>query len=279
MNDFNGKVVVVTGAASGIGREIARAFGARGARLALSDIDEQGLQEVKGELEGGGCTVMVRTVDVSAAEQVERFCNQVYAEAGRVDVLCNNAGIGMGGRLDETSLDDWRRIVGINLWGVIYGCHFFYPRMIAQGGGGHIVNLSSAAGLVPLPLMVPYCTTKHAVLGLSESLRAEASLHGIGVSAICPGVVTTNITKTAKMTTRTERVSSEELMQMIDGAYVWRNYTPDRVAAAVVSAVEKNKGVVLICPETVALDLAHKASRVLYGLGMRESLRAFLRRM
>lgn len=277
--DFAGKVVVVTGAASGIGREIARAFGARGARLVLSDIDEGGLSLLQEELQGRGCTVSVRTVDVSSAKQVERFCNQAYKEAGRVDILCNNAGIGMGGRLEETSLEDWRKIVGVNLWGVIHGCHHFYPRMIEQGGGGHIVNLSSAAGLVPLPIMVPYCTTKHAVLGLSEALRAEAALHGIGVSAICPGVVATNITKTAKMTSRTERASSEQLMEMIDGAYVWRDYTPDRVAAAVVGAVEKNRGVVLVCPETHALDLAHKASRGLYGLGMRRVLRAFFERL
>ena len=134
--DYSGKIVAITGAASGIGREIARAFAARGADLSLADIDEGGLQETGDELESRGRKVYAQAVDVSAAEEVESFCDNTYREMGRVDILCNNAGIGLTGRLEDTTLEDWREIVDIDLWGVVYGCHYFYPRMIEQGGGG-----------------------------------------------------------------------------------------------------------------------------------------------
>ena len=211
--DFNGKIVAVTGAASGIGREIARAFAARGADLSLADINEEGLQKIKEELESRGRKVYAQVVDVSFAEQVEDFCDNTYREMGRVDILCNNAGIGIAGRLEDLTLEDWEEIININLWGVIYGCHFFHPRMIEQGGGGHIVNTASGAGLAPLNMMTAYCTTKYAVVGLSETLQAEAALHGIRVSALCPGIVITNITRTSRMVTNTDHSSGEELME------------------------------------------------------------------
>ncbi len=275
--DFKGKAVVVTGAASGIGREIALAFARRGARLAVADIDATRLQGTGEELEGMGAEVHVHVVDVADAEKVESFCDAVYREMGRVDVLCNNAGIGMGGRFEDITLEDWEWIVGVNLWGVIHGCHYFYPRMIAQGGGGHIVNTASGAGLAPLPLMTAYCCTKYAVVGLSETLRAEAALHGIGVSAICPGIVDTPITRTAKLCSGTDRSTPQELQDKIVRIYARRGYTPDRVAAAVVRAVEKNRGVVPVCPETYAGDWLHRASRKLSDINLARSVKMFLK--
>ncbi|RJP26275.1 MAG: SDR family NAD(P)-dependent oxidoreductase [Actinobacteria bacterium] len=277
MKDFAAKTVVVTGAASGIGREIALAFARRGARLAVGDINEAGLQEVRKELEGLGAEPHVSTVDVSDAERVAEWCDEVYTVLGRVDVLCNNAGIGMGGRFEDVTMEDWKWIVGVNLWGVVHGCHFFYPRMIAQGGGGHIVNTASGAGLAPLPLMTAYCCTKYAVVGLSETLRAEAALHGIGVSAICPGIVDTPITRSAKLCSGTDRSTPQELQERIVRIYGRRGYTPDRVAAAVVKAVERNRGVVPVCPETYVGDWLHRASRKLNDINLARSVKMFLK--
>ena len=168
-----------------------------------------------------------RVVDVSVAADVESLCDNVYREMGRADVLCNNAGIGIAGRFEDVSLGDWEWALGVNLRGVLHGCHFFYPRMIAQGGGGHIVNTASGAGLAPLPLMTAYCCSKYAVVGFSETLRAEAAPHGIGVSAICPGVVDTPITRSAKLCSRTERSTPGELQKRIARIYACLLYTSD----------------------------------------------------
>jgi len=255
--EFNGKVVVVTGAASGIGRETALAFARRGARLSLCDVNGEGLREVREAAEACGCpAARVEKVDVSDRHQVERFCDNTYSELGRVDVLVNNAGVGMGGKFEDLSLEDWEWIVGINLWGEIYGCHYFYPRMI-KDGGGHIVNVASGAAIAPLPLMTAYCATKSGVKGFSETLRAEARLHGIGVSAICPGFVRTNITKNTRYCTEDDRKFGEK----VDRFYEWRNYPPSKVASAIVKAVERNRGVVLVGPETYMEDATYRFSR------------------
>lgn len=263
--EWRGKTVAITGAASGIGREIARVFAARGADLALADIDREGLQEVKQELASRGSKVYAQGVDVSVAGQVESFCDNTYREMGRVDVLCNNAGVGVGGRMEDISLEDWEWIISISLWGVIHGCHCFYPRMIEQGGGGHIVNTASNAGLFPAPGVTPYCTAKYGVVGFSETLRAEAALHGIGVSVVCPGLVATGITKTARISSGSRTMGPRELLRRMDDLY--RRHAPDpgKVAAAVIKGVERNRGVILVCPETYAQDILHRLSRGIFS--------------
>jgi NAD(P)-dependent dehydrogenase (short-subunit alcohol dehydrogenase family) len=264
VREFSGKNVVVTGAASGIGRETALAFARLGASLALADLDAVGLQRVKEELKALGCDPYIEQVDVSDPAQVERFCNNVYDTSGRVDVLVNNAGVGIGGKFEHMTLDDWNWIVGVNLWGVVHGCHYFYPKMIAQDGGGHIVNTASGAGLTPLPTMTAYCCTKSAVLGFSETLRAEAALHGIGVSAICPGFIRTNITKTSRYCSDLDSSAAQEFMARVDKFYERRNYPPSKVAANIVKAVEKNKGVVPVSPEAYVGDVIYRMSRRLW---------------
>jgi short-subunit dehydrogenase len=259
--DFKDKVVVVTGAASGIGREMALAFARRGARLAIVDIVEPGLQGVRDELASMGTEVHLHVVDVSRAEEVEALCENVYRDMGRVDVLCNNAGVIAIGKFEDLSLEDVEWIMGVNLRGVMHGCHFFYPRMVAQGGGGHIVNTASGGGMAPLPFCAAYCCTKYAVVGLSETLRAEAALHGIGVSAICPAVVSTNFARTAKMVSGTNRSAPGEVQEWLERLYGRINYTPDRVAAAAVRAVERNRCVVPVGFIAYLGDWAHRVSR------------------
>jgi NAD(P)-dependent dehydrogenase (short-subunit alcohol dehydrogenase family) len=264
MDDFTGKVVVVTGAACGIGRETALAFAGRGARLSLCDNDGEGLSRVRGELSSLGCETFTEVVDVSQARQVDEFCGNTYRHMGRVDVLCNNAGVGYGGKFESSSLEDWAWIVGVNLWGVIHGCHFFYPRMIEQGGGGHIVNIASGAGLVPLPMMTAYCCTKYGVVGFSETLRAEAAVHGIGVTAICPGFVSTNITKELRMSSGIGKSSVREAAARADRFFMRFGYPPEKVADSVVRAVEKNKAVGYADTGTHLVDLSHRFSRWLF---------------
>ncbi|MBN1288832.1 MAG: SDR family NAD(P)-dependent oxidoreductase [Actinobacteria bacterium] len=274
--DWKGKATVVTGAASGIGRESALAFARRGARVAAVDIDRVKLAEVKSELEAAGTEVYDYIVDVSKAEQVKDLCDDIYRKMGRVDVLYNNAGVGIAGRFEDTSLEDWEWIMGVNVWGVINGCHYFYPRMVEQGGWSHIVNTASGAGLVPLLVMTAYSCTKFAVVGFSETLRSEAALHGIGVSCICPGLVDTPITRAVKLTSRSKRNPTEKMQNKFVRAYQLRNYTPDKVAKAVVKAVEKNKGVVPVCPETYLMDFTHRTSRELWISIMQEGVRTYL---
>ena len=270
--DFGGKVVAITGAGSGIGRETALAFARRGARLALCDIDNESLLNVRRETETLGSETFAAPVDVSDADQVERFCENTFHEMGRVDVLVNNAGVGMGGKFEHMTLEDWQWIMGVNLWGVVNGCHFFYPRMVAQGGG-HIVNVASGAAMAPLPTMTAYCCTKSAVLGFSETLRPEAALHGIGISAICPGLIRTNITKTSRYCSDMRRSTAGEIMERVDRFYEKRNYPPSKVAAAILKAVERNKGVVPVSPEVYLLDATHRLSRRLWDAMLKVNVR------
>lgn len=189
METLQGKTAFITGAASGIGRALAKALAARGAMVCVSDIDGTGAQRVAAEC-GNGATWL--TLDVCDAAAVRTAITQFARKCGRLDYLFNNAGIGMGGETHEIPLEAWHRVVDINIWGVVHGVQAAYPLMREQGFG-HIVNTASMAGLGPAPLLTPYALTKHAVVGLSASLRVEAAPFGVRVSVLCPGVIETPI--------------------------------------------------------------------------------------
>ena len=201
MQDFKGKVAVVTGAGSGLGRAIAQRLGREGARLMLADIDDERLHEVGGALDAAGYEVQTLRTDVSKQSQVDGLADLAYERFGEVHIVCNNAGVGVVGTAWERSKHDWEWAIGVNLWSVIHGIRAFVPRMLEQGVEGHIVNTASIAGLLCPPLSGPYVATKHAVVGLSECLHHDLNLRqaNIGVSVLCPGFVKTGITDSERV--------------------------------------------------------------------------------
>jgi NAD(P)-dependent dehydrogenase (short-subunit alcohol dehydrogenase family) len=245
-SNLTGRTVLVTGAGSGIGRETALLVARRGANLVICDVDAAGLSEVERSARGQGRGVLARKVDVSDRDQMREFADAVHAEAGPVDLLVNNAGVGLAARFLDTEPEDWDWIISINVMGVVHGCHFFVPPMVARGAGGHVANVSSMAGYHASPALAAYSATKFAVLGLTEALREELRPHGIGVTAICPGVINTPITRSARARGAADDPKIRERMVSL---YERRNYGPDRVALNILKAVERNRSVAPIAPE------------------------------
>ena len=246
-SNLHGKRVLVTGAGSGIGRATALLAASRGADLALCDVDEAGMGEVAERARGLGRTVLAERVDVADRDQMRTFAESVHADGGAVDILVNNAGVGLAARVLESELDDWNWIVGINLMGVVHGIYFFVPGMVERGRGGHVVNLSSLAGYLATAPLAAYSATKFAVLGLSEALRAELAEHDIGVTAVCPGIINTPITTNTRARGTSDDPAFRERTVKL---YQRRNYGPDRVARNILKAVDRNRGVAPVSPES-----------------------------
>jgi NAD(P)-dependent dehydrogenase (short-subunit alcohol dehydrogenase family) len=193
MDELQGKVAVITGGASGIGLATAKRLAREGMRLVLADIEPPALEKAAQELRALGAEVLPVPTDVGERAQVEQLADLTFERLGGAHVLFNNAGVAIFGGIETMRHDDWEWLMRVNLWGVIHGVESFVPRMIQQGVGGHIVSTASFAGLVPNQGLIVYCTTKYAVVGLSEVLYRDLSQYGIGVSVLCPMVVETNI--------------------------------------------------------------------------------------
>ncbi|MFD5252985.1 SDR family oxidoreductase [Streptomyces bobili] len=260
---FGGQLVLVTGAGSGIGRATAFAFAEAGARVIAVDRDAETASRTA-ELSRalGALDAWAETVDVSDEQAMEKLAAKVLAEHGVVDVLVNNAGIGMSGSFLETTPEDWRKVLDVNLWGVIHGCRLFGRQMADRGQGGHIVNTASAAAFQPSKSLPAYSASKAAVLMLSECLRAELAGRDIGVTAVCPGLVNTNITSTAAFV-GVDAEEEKRRQKRSARMYGLRNYPPEKVASAIMRAVVRNEAVVPVTPEAKA---SHALSRFAPGV-------------
>ncbi len=232
---FKDKVVIVTGGASGIGRAVCNELGRRGAVLALADIDTERAEKAASEITDAGGRARALRVDVTNADEVQRLVTETAEEHGRLDYIFNNAGIAIIGEVRDMSLESWRKIVDVNLWGVIYGTMAAYPLMIEQGFG-HIVNIASAAGLVGIPMFASYCATKHAVVGLSTALRHEAAGFGVNVTVVCPGFIRTELFENSELLNarREDATAQVEAMSM----------KVQSAALKIIRGVEKNKSII-----------------------------------
>ncbi|HWF24751.1 MAG TPA: SDR family oxidoreductase [Solirubrobacteraceae bacterium] len=252
-----GRLAVVTGAGSGIGRATALAVARAGAEVVCADID---LAAAAATAAGGDGLTPIE-VDVSDATAMQRFAATVHADHGVPEIVVNNAGIGMSGAFLDTTQADWERVIDVNLWGVIHGARLFARMMFDAGQEGHIINLASAAAYAPSRMLPAYSTTKAAVLMLSECMRAELGEQGIRVSAICPGFVNTNITRTTHFVGM-DAETENELQRQAARAYARRGYPPERVADAILGALGSDRVLVPVTPEAHVL---HALARVAPG--------------
>jgi NAD(P)-dependent dehydrogenase (short-subunit alcohol dehydrogenase family)/pimeloyl-ACP methyl ester carboxylesterase len=263
--EFGGKLVVVTGGARGIGRATALEFARKGADVLIADINDVAAKETVDELHELGIRAWAAHLDVSDGAAWEEFASNVRAEHGVPDVLVNNAGIGMGGPFLGTSTADWEKILGVNVWSVIHGCRLFAAQMVERGEGGHIANIASAAAYSPSVIYPAYATTKAAVLMLSECLRAELERDGIGVTAVCPGFIDTDISKTT-IHVGVDDPTANDLRAHQIASYQRRGYGPEKVAKQIVRAVAADKAIAVITPEA---RLLRTVSRFAPALGRR----------
>ena len=237
MKNFRDKNVLITGAASGIGRATALAFAAEGANLIIADVNEEGLKSAAEEIEKLGRRAIWMRTDVSKPEEVVALAQLAIKEGG-VDVLMNNAGVGLGSLIRDMEPSDWQWIISINLWGALYTIYQLLPQMIERGGG-HIINVASGAGIVAVPVLGAYSTTKFALVGLSSVMRAELAHHNIGVSVVCPGVIRTPIFQTSKV---------KGLKLVLNEPPGWVGITPEKAAKVIIKGVKRNRARILITP-------------------------------
>lgn len=256
LKNLNGKVVLITGAGSGIGRATALLSARRGARLVLCDRDEDCLNQTAAAARALGSEVFAQTIDVTDAAAMDAFADAVHARFDTVDVLINNAGVGVWCGFLDTLPEDWDRQLAVNVKGVVHGCERFIPRMIERGRGGHVVNVSSAAGYMAAPAMSSYSVTKFAVFGLSQVLRMEMRPHKIGVTASCPGPTNTPILRTGPV----RGANAEERADNVVSFFQRTGAQPETVAKTILRAVARNRAVAPVGLEAHVLYLASRVS-------------------
>jgi len=248
LSHFSDSVSIITGAASGIGRELARRLAISGSRVNAVDIDEEGLQDAKGRLKRDGVSIETHRLDVADARAVRGFYEQVAREQGRIDFVFNNAGIAVIAETQDMTEDLWRRIVEVNLMGVIHGSTAAY-RIMTDQGFGHIINTASLAGLVPISSETAYTTTKFGVVGLSLSLRAEGRAFGVKVSVVCPGFVKTEIMHSVEVVGARREVYLKRMPPMMD---------VEKAVGVILRGVRRNRGIIPVGLDAWSLWLGYR---------------------
>ncbi len=267
MKSFENKVAAVTGAASGIGRALALDLAKRHCHLALSDVDEKGLAETAEQASALGVKVTSQVVNVADKDAMHAWADQVVQDHGKVNLVFNNAGVALGGTVEDTSYEDYEWIVGINMWGVVYGTKAFLPYIKQAGEEGHVINISSVFGLFAQPTQSGYNMSKFAVRGFTESLRQELDIEKCGVSATCvhPGGIKTNIARNARMTESMDgfsgNASAEKMRDKFESLFIT---SPEQAARTILSAVKSNKRRILVGPDAHVLDMMQRALPVNY---------------
>lgn len=255
MKNFQGKVAAITGAGSGIGKALALQLAKLGAKISITDINEKNLQETAQKVKDIGAQVFAVTSDVSKINDVKNFVTGTLQEFGQVDLVFNNAGIALGKKsLTELNYDEWEKIMGINLWGVIYGSKEFLPHLLERPEAA-IINISSVFGLAGIPEQTPYCTTKFAVRGFTEALRGELSNTHVEVFCVHPGGINTNIAEFAleeAQTDPTKRKEVENFKKMLI-------HSPEKAANVILDAIRKSRYKVLIGEEAYVFDWMTRA--------------------
>ncbi|MEV7398503.1 SDR family oxidoreductase [Aeromicrobium sp. NPDC092404] len=272
---FDGKAVVITGAGSGIGRAAALLAAAKGARVLLTDVNDAGLDETVALVSTAGGTVLHHEAfDITSEDAVTAFAGRATSRAGRVDIIMNVAGISTWGRIQDLEPRHWRDCVEVDLMGPIHVMSAFVPAMIATGNGGHVVNVSSAAGLFGLPLHAPYSAAKFGLRGVSEVLRFDLAQHGIGVTLVCPGAVDTPLVGTVTIVgiDRDNPVVARNI-----GAFQKHAVSPESAAASMIRGVEKGRHLVFTSADIRAGWYAQRYAPWIYHLVMRQLNRRITR--
>ena len=277
MEQLEGRVAAITGSGSGIGAALAVACAEAGMDIALADVEAEKVEGVAAQVRERGRRAIAAGVDVRSGEALDAFAARTFAELGGCHLLCNNAGVLALGLVHQRSVADLEWVLGVNLWGAIHGVRAFVPRMIEQGGPGHVVNTASIAGLVPAPANGVYTTSKYAVVGFTECLRLDLEPHGIGVSVLCPGPVKTGILKSERNRPAdlgTSKLSREDLTAVMKGGDAANSIfiEPAQAARAVLDAVRRNEPYVITHPGSkplvesrfAALTAAYDTARARY---------------
>jgi NAD(P)-dependent dehydrogenase (short-subunit alcohol dehydrogenase family) len=236
MDPFKDKIAIVTGGAAGIGQALCEELGRRGAIVVVADINAAGAEQVSAGITGIGGWATAVQLDVARAGDVQQIIEDTVSAHGRLDYMFNNAGVSFGGEVRDMALEHWRHLIDVNLMGVIYGTAAAYAAMVSQGSG-HIVNTASTAGLVAFPTASAYATTKHAIVGLSTSLRAEAADLGVKVSAVCPGFIETGIYDAATVV----NISHEDLLSLVP----FKMMDVNKVAPVILHGVARNQEIIV----------------------------------
>jgi NAD(P)-dependent dehydrogenase (short-subunit alcohol dehydrogenase family) len=256
MSVYRDKVAIITGGASGIGAAVGRALAKRGAAVVLADINGDGAEKMAASIRQGGGRAQSSRLDVTDAAAVADLVKRTRDEHGRIDLMFNNAGVGLAAELRHTTLSHWNRILDIDLRGVIHGVHAVYPIMIEQGHG-HIVNTASINGLAPLPLAGAYNAAKHGVVGLTMTLRAESAGLGVRASAVCPGFIDTPMVDNNTYVELDKKAGQKALP--------FRLHPVEKCADAILKGVARNRGLIVVTPQAQLLWWLHRLSPGLFS--------------